>query len=111
MDPRGRLRRRPPAGGYDHHGLAVVELEDVVIDDVGVADGARGAGLAEEAADDVGAIHRGALEELERDVLAGDHVGRRPDGAHAALAEQVFQPVALRDHGARGELDRHGERS
>jgi hypothetical protein len=66
-------------------------------DDVGVLDGLHGFDLAGEASASVGVLL--AADELEGDGLAGGGEGA-VDGAHAALAEELEDAVALVEDGA-----------
>ena len=60
----------------------------------------EGAGLALEARDHVGLVHRLAAQELERDVLVEAQVTREHDDAHAASPDQTIDAVLGTDHGA-----------
>ena len=72
------------------------DVEDV--DDVLALDGARAAGLALEAADDLVVVREERLHELDGDALADGDVLALVDDGHPALAEDALEAVAAREH-------------
>ena len=50
------------------------------------------------AAHRVGILGRAGPEDLDRDRAAESLVGGAPDGSHAALADQLFEPIAFVEH-------------
>ena len=105
-DPRGLARRECAIGAQDRREvLTVDELHDdertawilaVVVDadDVGVRKRRHGAGLEPEARREIRVAEILGTEQLDGDVAAQLGVGRAVDGRHAALSDQLDQPVA-----------------
>jgi hypothetical protein len=90
---------------HDHVGRSVVGLA-VVEDahDAGVADAHGGLGLGAEASHRVGVAREVGVEHLHGHLGAADgEVLGDPDGAHAALAEGVDEPVFPADDVAPSE--------
>ena len=109
-DPRRLAWRERAIGAQDRRKvLTVDELHDderavrvlaVVVDpdDVGMRQGRRRAGLEPEARREIRVAQVLGTEQLDGDVAAQLGVGGAVDGRHAALAEQLDQPVAAAQH-------------
>ena len=115
----GGARRRHRAAARDvRQAVAVEQLHDeeqqavVGLAEVGDADAvvvieARGrARLAVEARDRFGVGGELGAQDLDRDRLVHERVGRAVDGAHAALAEPLEQTIAAAEHATEQSIGR-----
>src|SRR5262249_44618744 len=73
---------------------ALVQAPIVDRDDVGVFQGLRRAGLAQEALEECGVAREGPQQHLERDLMAGLRVDGPEDRAHAAASDRLDDPIA-----------------
>jgi hypothetical protein len=81
--------------GEEARSLGLIDGEDR--DDVGVAQGGDGLGLALEEGPSLGIGDRAADEELDRHVALELEIAGLPDRAHAALAELLDEAVVAED--------------
>ena len=94
---------------HRHVGEALGGEADVDdVDDVGVSHQRGGAGLLQEATDDVGLHGLVGVEDLDGELAADGDVLGEVDGGHAAVAEVLEDAVAVRDHGADRVVEAQG---
>ncbi len=109
---RGHVRQAVPVEQlHDEEEQPVVGLAEVGDADAVVVIEARGrARLAVEARDRLGVGGQLGAQDLHRHRLVHERVGGAVDGAHAALAEPLDQPIAAAEH-ATDQADRPSGRS